>query len=48
MIWSKRSSWPSDHGRGSERVRSPRLVLSGNRRAEVIAMVDKAAATRPV
>jgi 4-hydroxy-tetrahydrodipicolinate synthase len=34
-------------GRGSERVRSPRLVLSGDRRAEVTAMVNKAAATRP-
>jgi 1-pyrroline-4-hydroxy-2-carboxylate deaminase len=34
-------------GRGSERVRSPRQVLSGDRRTEVIAMVDKAAATRP-
>jgi 1-pyrroline-4-hydroxy-2-carboxylate deaminase len=35
-------------GRGSERVRSPRQVLSGDRRTEVIAMVNKAAATRPV
>jgi 1-pyrroline-4-hydroxy-2-carboxylate deaminase len=34
-------------GRGSERVRLPRLPLSGVRRAEVIAMVEKAAATRP-
>ena len=34
-------------GRGSERVRMPRLPLSGARRAEVIAMVEKAAATRP-
>ncbi|HXC56493.1 MAG TPA: dihydrodipicolinate synthase family protein [Rhizomicrobium sp.] len=34
-------------GRGSERVRMPRLPLSGTRRAEVIAMVEKAAATRP-
>ena len=34
-------------GRGSERVRSPRLVLSGDRRTEVTAMVNKAAATRP-
>lgn len=34
-------------GRGSERVRMPRLVLSGARRAEIIAMVEKAAATRP-
>lgn len=35
-------------GRGSERVRMPRLPLAGARRAEVIAMVDKAAATRPL
>ena len=34
-------------GRGSERVRLPRLPLSGARRAEVTAMVEKAAATRP-
>ncbi|WP_275785306.1 dihydrodipicolinate synthase family protein [Pararhizobium gei] len=34
-------------GRGSERVRMPRMVLSGARRAEVTAMVEKAAATRP-
>lgn len=34
-------------GRGSERVRMPRLPLSGARRAEVIAMVEKAAATAP-
>jgi 1-pyrroline-4-hydroxy-2-carboxylate deaminase len=34
-------------GRGSERVRSPRLILSGERRAQVTAMVSKAAATRP-
>jgi 1-pyrroline-4-hydroxy-2-carboxylate deaminase len=34
-------------GRGSERVRMPRLPLSGQRRADVIAMVEKAAATRP-
>jgi len=34
-------------GRGSERVRPPRLPLTGARRAEVIAMVEKAAATRP-
>lgn len=33
--------------RGSERVRMPRLPLAGERRAEVIAMVEKAAATRP-
>ncbi len=35
-------------GRGSERVRPPRLMLSGDRRAEVTAMVNEAAATRPV
>jgi 4-hydroxy-tetrahydrodipicolinate synthase len=34
-------------GRGSERVRMPRLSLSGARRDEVTAMVEKAAATRP-
>ena len=34
-------------GRGSERVRPPRLPLTGARRAEVTAMVEKAAATRP-
>ena len=34
-------------GRGSERVRMPRLPLIGERRAEVIAMVEKAAAVRP-
>lgn len=34
-------------GRGSERVLPPRLPLVGERRAEVIAMVEKAAATRP-
>lgn len=34
-------------GRGSERVRMPRLPLTGDRRAEVTAMVEKAAATRP-
>ncbi|MEA3177756.1 MAG: 1-pyrroline-4-hydroxy-2-carboxylate deaminase [Gammaproteobacteria bacterium] len=34
-------------GRGSERVRAPRMVLSGDRRAAVTAMVNKAAATRP-
>jgi len=35
-------------GRGSERVRPPRLILSDERRAEVTAMVNKAAANRPV
>ncbi len=35
-------------GRGSERVRSPRLALASERRAAVTAMVNKAAATRPV
>jgi 4-hydroxy-tetrahydrodipicolinate synthase len=34
-------------GRGSERVRMPRLPLTGARRAEVVAMVEKAAASRP-
>lgn len=34
-------------GRGSERVRPPRLPLQGQRRAEVTAMVELAAATRP-
>lgn len=34
-------------GRGSERVRMPRLPLSGARRAEVIAWVEQCAATRP-
>ncbi|ODS56547.1 MAG: dihydrodipicolinate synthase family protein [Agrobacterium sp. SCN 61-19] len=35
-------------GRGSERVRMPRMPLEGARRADVTAMVEKAAATRPV
>ena len=35
-------------GRGSERVRLPRLPLSGTRREQVVAMVEKAAATRPM
>ena len=35
-------------GRGSERVRLPRMELAGARRAEVIAMVEKARDTRPV
>ncbi len=34
-------------GRGSERVRMPRMPLAGARRQEVIEMVEKAAATRP-
>ena len=34
-------------GRGSERVRMPRMPLVGQRRAEVIAMVEKARDTRP-
>ncbi len=34
-------------GRGSERVRPPRYPLAGARRAEVTAMVERAAATRP-
>ncbi len=35
-------------GRGSETVRMPRMPLAGARRAEVIAMVEKCAATRPL
>jgi 4-hydroxy-tetrahydrodipicolinate synthase len=35
-------------GRGCERVRPPRLALSAERRAAVTAMVNKAAAVRPV
>jgi 1-pyrroline-4-hydroxy-2-carboxylate deaminase len=34
-------------GRGSERVRSPRLPLAGERRAAVIAMIERARDTRP-
>ncbi|GAC1498643.1 MAG: dihydrodipicolinate synthase family protein [Steroidobacteraceae bacterium] len=34
-------------GRGSERVRPPRLPLAGERRAAVIAMVQRALAARP-
>jgi 4-hydroxy-tetrahydrodipicolinate synthase len=34
-------------GRGSERVRPPRWTLTGERRAEVIRMVETAASTRP-
>jgi 4-hydroxy-tetrahydrodipicolinate synthase len=34
-------------GRGSERVRPPRLPLAGERRREVTEMVERAAATRP-
>ncbi|SFG35706.1 4-hydroxy-tetrahydrodipicolinate synthase [Novosphingobium sp. CF614] len=34
-------------GRGSERVRLPRLPLSGQRRKDVIAWVEQAAATQP-
>jgi 4-hydroxy-tetrahydrodipicolinate synthase len=34
-------------GRGSERVRLPRLPLAGARRSQVMAMVEKAAAARP-
>lgn len=34
-------------GRGSERVRPPRYRLEGARRAEVTALVEQAAATRP-
>jgi 4-hydroxy-tetrahydrodipicolinate synthase len=35
-------------GRGSERVRMPRMRLTGRRRKEVIAIVERAAARRPV
>jgi 4-hydroxy-tetrahydrodipicolinate synthase len=35
-------------GRGSERVRMPRMALTGQRRKEVIAIVEKAASRRPV
>lgn len=35
-------------GRGSERVRMPRLPLTGERRKAVIALVETAAASRPV
>lgn len=35
-------------GRGSERVRMPRLPLAGARRAQVTAMVEEAAASRPL
>jgi 4-hydroxy-tetrahydrodipicolinate synthase len=35
-------------GRGSERVRMPRLPRAGARRAQVTAMVEEAAATRPL
>jgi 1-pyrroline-4-hydroxy-2-carboxylate deaminase len=34
-------------GRGSERVRMPRMILSGDRRAEIISLVEAAATTRP-
>jgi dihydrodipicolinate synthase/N-acetylneuraminate lyase len=34
-------------GRGSERVRPPRLPLAGERRAAVIAMIERARETRP-
>jgi 4-hydroxy-tetrahydrodipicolinate synthase len=34
-------------GRGSERVRMPRLPLAGERRADVIARVERCKATRP-
>lgn len=35
-------------GRGSERVRMPRMPLAGARRAEVTALVEQARATRPL
>jgi 4-hydroxy-tetrahydrodipicolinate synthase len=34
-------------GRGSERVRPPRLPLTGARRSQVTALVERARATRP-
>jgi 1-pyrroline-4-hydroxy-2-carboxylate deaminase len=34
-------------GRGSERVRPPRLPLAGERRAAVTAMIERARDTRP-
>jgi 4-hydroxy-tetrahydrodipicolinate synthase len=34
-------------GRGSERVRPPRLALAGARRAEVMAIIEEARAARP-
>ncbi|WP_300556483.1 dihydrodipicolinate synthase family protein [Maricaulis sp.] len=34
--------------RGSERVRMPRMALQGERRAEVVAMVERARDTRPL
>jgi 1-pyrroline-4-hydroxy-2-carboxylate deaminase len=35
-------------GRGSERVRMPRLPLSGERRADVVSRVEKCKASRPI
>jgi 4-hydroxy-tetrahydrodipicolinate synthase len=35
-------------GRGSERVRMPRMTLTGQRRQEVIAIVERAASRRPI
>jgi 1-pyrroline-4-hydroxy-2-carboxylate deaminase len=35
-------------GRGSERVRMPRMPLAGDRRAEVVSRVERCAATRPL
>jgi dihydrodipicolinate synthase/N-acetylneuraminate lyase len=35
-------------GRGSERVRPPRLSLAGERRAQVTALVERARSTRPL
>ncbi len=47
-IWFSRSALAEQiMGRGTERVRMPRMPLTGARRAEVTAMVEKAAATRP-
>lgn len=35
-------------GRGSERVRMPRMPLTGARRAQIVKMVEDAAASRPI
>jgi 4-hydroxy-tetrahydrodipicolinate synthase len=35
-------------GRGSERVRPPRLALSGARRAEVLGLIERARDARPL
>ena len=47
-IWSNRIKLAEQiMGRGTERVRPPRLPLAGERRAAVIAMVERARDTRP-